>query len=119
VLRHWPGPRNAAARDRKRVLTLDLHAEINGEARLCEMKGVQYCPSRYGRWPAEFNQADEKNVAQLPAERLKEITDMDRDVSGTPAGAVGPLQRRLLTFPQASRALRPAPLASGRSRSSP
>jgi hypothetical protein len=100
VLRHWPGPRNAAARDRKRVLTVDLHAEINGEARLYEMKTVHYCPSRYGRWPVGFNQAVEKRVAQLPAERLKEITDTDRDVFGTPAGAVGPLQQRLLTFPQ-------------------
>lgn len=101
VLCHWPGPRNPAARDRKRVLTVDLHAEVNGEARLYEMQTVHYW-RRCGRgWTVALNEAAvEKRVAQLPDERPEDIIDTDRDVLGTPRGPVGSLQQGLLTFPQ-------------------
>lgn len=63
VLFHWPGPCNPATRDRKRVLTVDLHAEVNSEAWLYKMKTVHYCLSRYGRCLVKFDQAVEKRRA--------------------------------------------------------
>jgi hypothetical protein len=89
--------RSQDALARKRVLTPDLRAYLNGAMSLIEMKTVHYGPSRYTRWQALFNHAVERRAAQVPVERLKDIIDTDRTVFNTPEGVVGPIQQRLRT----------------------
>ena len=100
VLRNGPVARNPDALARKRVLTPDLRAHINGAMWLIEMKTVHYGPSRYTRWPAQFNHAVERRAALVPVERLKDIIDTDQTVFNTPPGTEGPLQQRLRTGSQ-------------------
>ena len=95
VLRNGPAARSPVALERKRVLTPDLRAHLNGAMWLIEMKTVHYGPSRYSRWPAQFNHAVERRAALVPTERLKDIIDTDRTVFNTPQGVEGPLQQRL------------------------
>ena len=97
VLRNGPVARSPDALARKRVLTPDLRVHLNQAMWLVEMKTVHYGPSRYTRWPADFNHAVERRAALVPVERLKDIIDTDRTVFNTPQGVEGPLQQRLRT----------------------
>ena len=100
VLRENRGPlRRAEAVDRTRTLTVDMRIVIDGITHLLEVKTIHLGNSRYGPGPAEYNKAVEQRAARVPTERMKNITDTDRDVFGTPQGVVGPLQARLNTFP--------------------
>ena len=60
---------------------------------------ADYPSSPLPRTDVDARRIGEALAAQLPAERLKDITDTDRDVLGTPRGVVGPLQARMNTFP--------------------
>jgi hypothetical protein len=87
---------------------VDLYAEYDhrgGRAipRLFELKTISMCGTRYRQTDGGYRGgAVGRRADALPKERIKEIIKIDHDFFQTPAGQVGPMEARALTFCDAS-----------------
>jgi hypothetical protein len=78
-------------------------AELAGGQRdvavLAELKVITSCPTRYQRAPRHPNRAVQRRAEQLPREYEVKAKKMDSVYGGVPEGEVGPVARKLATYP--------------------
>jgi len=67
--------------------------------RMFELKTIAFCKARYGDTDGRYPPgAVGRRADTLPGERLNELIKIDRDIFRTPAGQIGPMEARALTF---------------------
>ena len=66
---------------------------------LAELKGLSSCPTRYGRAPRAAVKAVTRRAGELPGEYARKARTMDIEYGGVAEGQVGPVARKLSSFP--------------------
>ena len=66
---------------------------------LAELKVLSSCPTRYRRAPRAAVKAVTKRAGELPGEYARKARTMDVEYGGVPEGEVGPVARKLSSFP--------------------
>ena len=75
---------------------ISLPDPVDGKRRrLCELKSIQCCPSRYR--PGQKQKAVDRRAGLLQGEYVKKARDIDRDFVGVQIGE-GPVERKLQQF---------------------
>ena len=67
---------------------------------LAELKVISSCPTRYQRAPRAPETAVKRRADMLPREYRKKAVHMDTEYGGVPEGEVGPVARKLASFPR-------------------
>ena len=70
------------------------------ESVLAELKVISSCPTRYLRAPRSTEKAVKKRADLLPGEYLSSAKKIDEEFGGVPEGVVGPVARKLTSFPR-------------------
>ena len=66
---------------------------------LAELKVLSSCPTRYRRAPRASVKAVTRRAGELPGEYARKAKTMDVEYGGVPEGEVGPVTRKLSSFP--------------------
>ena len=70
------------------------------ESVLAELKVISSCPTRYPRAPRTMGKAVQRRADLLPGEYARSAKTIDEEFGGVPKGVVGPVARKLASFPR-------------------